>query len=59
MNSSSLAVDSAIFEVKMALGVCSNKWASICSEIFSRFCLDIGGMSYHDWLSLYSLILEI
>ena len=43
----------------MALGELSNRCASICSEIFSRFCFDIVGIVCHGRLSLYSLIFEI
>jgi len=38
VNSSSLAISRLMWDVNRAFGELSNRCASICSEIFSRFC---------------------
>jgi hypothetical protein len=44
VNSSSRAISRLIWDVKSAFGELSNRCASICSEILSRFCWDIWGI---------------
>lgn len=55
VNSSSLAISSAILFVNCASGEIPNRCASICSAIFDFFFLEIWGMTFYVGERFYSL----